>query len=99
MIVILMRRGIPESPRWLLQHGRIADAEAVVKKIYGITVDLSSVRIDDDPEKRKVNLRSYFRGEYLRRLIMCSALYLAVVTPLYARSCPASRFRETGRRA
>jgi len=83
VIVILMRRGIPESPRWLLQNGRIADAEAVVKKIYGVTVDLSSVRIDDAPEK-KGDLRLYFRGEYLRRLIMCSALYLAVVTPLYA---------------
>jgi MFS transporter, putative metabolite transport protein len=83
VIVILMRRGIPESPRWLVQNGRIADAEAVVKKIYGTTVDLSSVRVDDE-EKPKVNLRVFFRGEYLRRLIMCSALYLAVVTPLYA---------------
>jgi putative MFS transporter len=83
VIVILLRRGIPESPRWLIQNGRIADAEAVVKKIYGTTVDLSSVRIDDT-ETRKVDVRSYFRGEYLRRLIMCSALYLAVVTPLYA---------------
>src|SRR5262245_36693790 len=83
LIVILLRRGIPESPRWLIQNGRIADAEAVVEKIYGTTVDLSSVRIDDT-ETRKVDMRSYFRGEYLRRLIMCSALYLAVVTPLYA---------------
>jgi putative MFS transporter len=84
VIVILMRRGIPESPRWLVQNGRVADAEAVVKKIYGTTVDLSSVRVDDTPDKPKVDVRSYFRGEYLRRLIMCSALYLAVVTPLYA---------------
>jgi MFS transporter, putative metabolite transport protein len=84
VIVILMRRGIPESPRWLLQNGRSADAEAVVEKIYGITVDLSAVRVEDTPESRKADLRSYFRGEYLRRLIMCSALYLAVVTPLYA---------------
>jgi MFS transporter, putative metabolite transport protein len=84
VIVILMRRGIPESPRWLMQNGRIADAEAVVAKIYGTKVDLSSVRVEDATEKPKVELRSFFRGEYLRRLIMCSALYLAVVTPLYA---------------
>ncbi|KLO27985.1 MFS transporter [Mycobacterium haemophilum] len=84
MIVILLRRGIPESPRWLVQTGRFADAEAVIKKVYGITVDVSFVRTDDAPEKPKVDLRGYFRGEYLRRLTMCSALYLAVVTPLYA---------------
>ncbi len=83
VIVILMRRGIPESPRWLMQNGRVADAEAVVKKIYGVTLDLSSAQLDDDV-KKKVDIRSFFRGEYLRRLIMCSALYLAVVTPLYA---------------
>ena len=84
VIVILMRRGIPESPRWLMENGRIADAEAVVAKIYGVNVDLSSVSVEDGPTKPKAELRSFFRGEYLRRLIMCSALYLAVVTPLYA---------------
>ena len=84
VVVILVRRGIPESPRWLVQNGRIADAEAVVKKIYGATVDLSSAGNDEGVKAPKTDLRVFFRGEYLRRLIMCSALYLAVVTPLYA---------------
>lgn len=83
VLVILMRRGIPESPRWLLQHGRVADAEAVVEKIYGSKLDLSAVHIEQTT-KPKTDLRVFLRGLYLRRLIMCSALYLAVVTPLYA---------------
>ncbi|HEY5857996.1 MAG TPA: MFS transporter [Aldersonia sp.] len=84
VIVILVRRGIPESPRWLLRHGRVAEAEAVVQKIYGAKLDLSKVSVEDTAKAQKGSMRQYFRGAYLRRLIMCCALYLAVVTPLYA---------------
>jgi putative MFS transporter len=33
LIIWRLRRGIPESPRWLDQHGRVAEAEAVVAQL------------------------------------------------------------------
>jgi MFS family permease len=33
LVILFMRQWIPESPRWLMTHGRAAEAEAIVKGI------------------------------------------------------------------
>lgn len=79
VILLIGRHDIPESPMWLAQKGRVDEAEAVVRRVYGEDVEL----VAEEPG-RKTSLVQLFHGGYLKRIVFLGILTLCQVVPMYA---------------
>ncbi len=72
--VWFIRRSVPESPRWLATHGRLADADRIVAALedrvmaeYGMALPLPGV---PEPVTPRGTLTEAFRPPYLSRTVM-----------------------------
>jgi len=85
VLVLFMRRYIPESPRWLIAHGGAGAAESVMVSIEGsvarqfgrLAIVSDSIRV---PVHEESSLRRALRlviGPYRRRSLLCFGLMAA----------------------
>jgi MFS family permease len=85
--ILLLRRFVPESPRWLMLHGQEGQAEAVVREIETRIADaghtlppVSGARVRLRADRTFTPLADVFRTllqRYPRRTILCLGLMIA----------------------
>jgi putative MFS transporter len=86
VIVLLLRLGSHESPRWLIAAGRIEEARRDISKVLQreVTVDeVSDLARSEQPEHR-AGFAELLRGAYLRRVLFCGITWLCLAVPQFA---------------
>jgi putative MFS transporter len=78
LILLICRLDTPESPRWLKEKGRIAEARAILDKHLGDNVELP------ETSHTKTSFINIFRKGYLKRIIFVSSYWILQVAPGYA---------------
>ena len=84
VLTIPLRWLMPESPRWLASKGRIAEADAVVKKLeddaikHGLSLPEPVVRPIDPKATARSDWRELFKGIYRKRTFTIWGLWVCV---------------------
>ena len=77
VFLILLNRWIPESPRFLLAHGRTDEAAAIMKRYGAVIVREPTTQLDVDA-RTGVKTRELFRPPFLRGSIVVVLLGLGI---------------------
>ncbi|HLY55870.1 MAG TPA: MFS transporter [Stellaceae bacterium] len=76
---VAMRHGTPESPRWLAQKGRHAEAGAVMRRVYGSDAPAAAAA-----DAAGVGVSALFRAGYGGRLVFVSVFWTCSIVPIFA---------------
>ncbi|GAB2586168.1 MFS transporter [Dyella jejuensis] len=82
LIVLLLRMGTPESPRWLLGMGRMSEAQAVVRRYFGRGVRLDTSKMPSKP--RHGGFARLFHKDLIRRTLFNCIFFVCLVIPYFA---------------
>lgn len=81
-LLFAIRLGTPESARWLLKHGRRAEADAVIAKVYGPSY--SCANLPEEPQARSMSWLSLLHSGYGKRMLFVTLFWTCSVIPVFA---------------
>jgi len=82
LIILILRVGTPESPRWLLKKGRAEEADAVMKQVYGPSFSLAN--LPEQAAAKKISFFNLLHSDYGKRMFFVGVFWTCSVTPIFA---------------
>lgn len=87
LYVAYLRRALPESPRFLAEHGRAAEADAVVRRVEreggGALITVAKPVAPERPVAGSGAVASLFAPRYARRTLMLWILWFGITLTYY----------------
>ncbi|RQO46110.1 MFS transporter [Rhodococcus sp. KBW08] len=83
LVLIVLRRKTPESPRWLAQNGRPDEALAILREHVSPTATLADLADEDDRESNS-SWADVFAPQHRKRLAFCCLFWFCQVVPYFA---------------